>query len=440
MFGDYRGPRRAFLRNVIGATCCIGAMVLAGVAQARPPIACGALHSVERGDTLFRIAERAYGDGRNYRRIYVANKDLLPNEQSVEIGDQILIPCLDGTGPASRKEALAQATATDTLAFDESKSATGDSAAAEQPDPFDAFRRRTGLLVLSSSAGGDAIVTPGINAPNPADGPVNRSLLDGSLLDGGFVPAQTAAPEPPAGDLPVRLLTGNGLVPYAGENLMKGGMATEIVARAIQLAVPARAQEIVYLDHWESQLDQLRSGALDVGFPWGKPDCQVRNDLTPQAQLLCSDFAFSRPFLSLPIAIYVRADVPFTGLAGRTVCRAQAAYPFDMYGGIPTAAGMIREESAIFCFARLLRGEVDAVQLPRPEAEKAVRLARIDGHVREIEELATTRTLHAIAPKSSRTGLAYLAMIDAGLDKLMLTGEWFDIVAAHQSHQLALAE
>jgi polar amino acid transport system substrate-binding protein len=235
-------------------------------------------------------------------------------------------------------------------------------------------------------------------------------------------------------------VTGNGLAPFAGRNLQHGGMASEIVARSIELAAPELAQEIAYLDNWQLRLDRLRSGALDVGFPWVRPNCDSGTSLTSQAQQLCSEFAFSRPFFSLPIAVYARADASFTELAGRTVCQAQEPYAIDTFGEVTAAASVIREETANLCFSRLLRGEVDAVQVLRPEAEKAVRLARIEGLVGEIEGLAADRTLHAVAPKSSHIGLAYLALIDAGLEKLMLSGEWFDIVAAHQSHRLALAK
>jgi hypothetical protein len=200
MFEEW-GACRVFRRDAIGAACCVGAMFFVGLAEARPPIACGALHSIERGDTLFRIAERAYGDGWNYKRIYAANNDLLPNEQSVEIGDQILVPCLDGTGPASRREALAQvsqAAESDTVAADEMQFAEDrlpvEAEITEQTDPFEAFRQSVASLVLSVSLGGSAVMGPQLNASYPDDKPVNRSLRDGGHLDDNAVFALPVAP------------------------------------------------------------------------------------------------------------------------------------------------------------------------------------------------------------------------------------------------------
>lgn len=445
MFDSVIPRERAVWRRTVGAVCCLAAILFAAPADAKSPISCGRLHGIERGDTLFRIAVRAYGDGWKYKSIYAANRDLLPDEKSIEIGDQVLVPCLDGTGPATRQEALAQATApaetapvtasvTAAVTAPEAAElplATGDEAAtetatAELVGPIGAAREGIASLVLSASPGGSAVTTPRMDDPQPAKGPELAAPI---------------TPKPDTGDLPVRLLTGDSLVPFAGETLRQGGLATEIVAQAMRLAAPEKAPQIAYVRQWEFHLHGLLlSGALDVGFPWVRPDCTAAAALTPQAQLLCAEFAFSRPFLELPIAVFARADAPVTELTGRRVCRPPTAYAFDMDGGIAAGSGAVSEATASACFARLLHRDVDAVELPRREAEAVLRQMGIEGSVREIKALASTRTLHAVAPKSNRTGLAYLALIDAGLEQLMVTGAWFRIVTAHQSSQLALAE
>ena len=63
---------------------------------------------IESSDTLFRIAVRAYGDGWLYKQIFQANRDLMADESSVEIGNELLIPCLDGAGNVVRADTLAQ--------------------------------------------------------------------------------------------------------------------------------------------------------------------------------------------------------------------------------------------------------------------------------------------------------------------------------------------
>ncbi len=86
----------------------IGIAVVPTDATARPPIACGTIYTVARGDTLIKIAERAFGNGLLYKQIFEANSDILPNSASVAIGNELLIPCLDGTGKVVREDALAQ--------------------------------------------------------------------------------------------------------------------------------------------------------------------------------------------------------------------------------------------------------------------------------------------------------------------------------------------
>ena len=69
-------------------------------------IACGTIYEAQQGDWLHKIAVRAYGEA-NYLAIYQANRDVLLDESSLTVGAQLLIPCLDGTGPSTRAEAKA---------------------------------------------------------------------------------------------------------------------------------------------------------------------------------------------------------------------------------------------------------------------------------------------------------------------------------------------
>jgi tetratricopeptide (TPR) repeat protein len=66
-------------------------------AQAKPtrpaPAAGVRHHTVAKGDTLFSLAQRYYGNRSKWRDIYAANRDLLPSEKSpLKIGMDIKIP------------------------------------------------------------------------------------------------------------------------------------------------------------------------------------------------------------------------------------------------------------------------------------------------------------------------------------------------------------
>ncbi|HAU38074.1 MAG TPA: hypothetical protein DCX07_10215 [Phycisphaerales bacterium] len=56
---------------------------------------------VRAGDSLIKIARTVYGAGREreYKRIYEANKNLMPDEATVIVGQELTIPPLPGAAP-----------------------------------------------------------------------------------------------------------------------------------------------------------------------------------------------------------------------------------------------------------------------------------------------------------------------------------------------------
>ncbi len=56
------------------------------------PTAVGRRHLVVKGDTLFSLAQRYYGNRSRWRDIYAANRDVLPSENSLRIGMELKIP------------------------------------------------------------------------------------------------------------------------------------------------------------------------------------------------------------------------------------------------------------------------------------------------------------------------------------------------------------
>jgi len=49
-------------------------------------------YTVVSGDTLWKIAERVYGDGSAYTRIFEANRDLLERPDQVYPGQELTLP------------------------------------------------------------------------------------------------------------------------------------------------------------------------------------------------------------------------------------------------------------------------------------------------------------------------------------------------------------
>lgn len=49
-------------------------------------------YKVKKGDSLWKIAKKFYGDGTKYNKIYKANKDKISNPNKIKVGQNIKIP------------------------------------------------------------------------------------------------------------------------------------------------------------------------------------------------------------------------------------------------------------------------------------------------------------------------------------------------------------
>jgi polar amino acid transport system substrate-binding protein len=420
--------RRVLVALLAGATLAAGPTA----AQAKPAIACGSIHVVEAGDTLFEIAERAYGDGERYTSIHAANNDLLPNSASIEIGDRILVPCLDGSSPATRREAIARGLLVETG----DRTATA-SAPIEASALFAKARGRPSRLLQAT-----AQVVRTIGAPGPA---LTSSLGSATAPNGTAGHAGSAvapaSPGPAHPGAPLRLVTGSGLPPYSDENLPNGGMVAELVRRSLSESAPGRDVRIGFVNDWPSHLHVLlRDGGFDASFPWYRPDCSRLDRLAAEARMLCTEFEFSNALVEVPFGYYARVGAPalaasdLAALGGQRLCRPEGPFPFELDSDRLTARGafLVIAASARDCLYRLVRSETDVVILPKLEALDQIGRLGLVGAVAEIEPLGSTATLHAVAARSSAAKADSIALLNRGLAELMRSGGWFEIVALHR--------
>ena len=373
---------RVFLGIALMLMLGSGATIVLKIVVAEPRIACGSVYTMESGDTLYDVAKWAYGDPLMYREIYGANRDLLRDEKTVEIGDKILIPCLEDAQAETPGDALALVLVTE----DE---------------------ERLAAPVVSIA---DDMTTP-----------------------------QRA-------DRRIRFLTGSDFAPFADKNSIAGGMITDLVTRAVSAAASEQDFRVNFINDWSTHLDVLlRDGAFDVGFPWYKPDCSVAEKLSDKLRMRCDDFEFSDPFFDVTVSFYSRAGdrlaetVSYDGLFGKRLCRPKGHFMFDLDQRDLTAPNVSVEtpDTAMECFTRLMQGQVDVVSLVKSEADGELRQLGINDRVAEIEGLVSRQTLHALVLKSNPNGRSYLDILNQGLASLMASGEWFTVVAFHQRPQLA---
>ena len=60
------------------------------------------IHTVQSGETLSSIAKEHYGDANEYMVIFEANKDKLSDPNSIQVGQELVIPIAGGAGGAVR--------------------------------------------------------------------------------------------------------------------------------------------------------------------------------------------------------------------------------------------------------------------------------------------------------------------------------------------------
>ncbi|QGM98905.1 peptidoglycan-binding protein LysM [Methylocystis parvus] len=74
------------------------------IAPDADPEAPSGVYIVKEGDTLWKIAEASYGDGKRYEEIFEANKPMLKHPDKIYPGQRLRIP--GGTGPAVADAAI----------------------------------------------------------------------------------------------------------------------------------------------------------------------------------------------------------------------------------------------------------------------------------------------------------------------------------------------
>lgn len=262
---------------------------------------------------------------------------------------------------------------------------------------------------------------------------------DGALpIVGTTEPARVATLTPGAAtDRPIRFLTGSNYAPFTDEDLPGGGLFTEMVTRSMELGNPDQEFRVIFVNDWGSHLtDLLPTGAFDMGFPWFLPDCsQVANLSEPNA-LRCTEYDASAPFYDALVGYYTLSGSPYaqaseyTALYGARLCRPDGWFSFDLEGEglVPPNVELIFAPTEERCWELLQLGAVDVVTYDALPAEEDFTELGIADRIVQMPELASQQTLHVFVPKNNPNGQEYLQTINAGLEQLRLSGEWFEIV------------
>ena len=236
---------------------------------------------------------------------------------------------------------------------------------------------------------------------------------------------------------PATFVTASGYAPFTDEDLPEGGMITQMVRRSMELGNPDQEYRIVFVNDWGSHLTELLpSGVFDMGFPWFLPDCSKVDLLSEANAMRCTDFDASIPFYEAGVGYYTMAGSAYEGLTeyrqlyGARLCRPDGWFSFDLEGEGLTAPNieLIFGRSQQACWEMLRDGKVDVVTYDALPAEEDYTEMGMKDQVTDIPALASKVTLHVFVPKDNPNGQAYLQTLNAGLEQLRLSGEWFEIV------------
>jgi polar amino acid transport system substrate-binding protein len=334
-------------------------------------------YEVVRGDTLSQISSKAGVPG-GFQVLFNANTDILRSPNLLEVGQVLAIPCADGSLPGAAATTVA-------VAAPVAEAPAAEPVAVAEPEPE--------------------------AAPAPAAAPPTRAL---------------------------RVVTASGYAPFTDADLPGGGLFTQLVLRAFELGNPDQEVNFFFVNDWNAQLDSLLpSGAVDMAFPWFKPDCDRVEVLSPPNAYRCTEFNHSDPFYDALVGYYTLAGSPYEGataytdLLGARLCRPDAWFTFDMEAeGLVAPAITLTQPTQLECWELLEQGEVDVVTYDALPAEDDARSLNMMGRVVSLDALTTTATLHVFVAKDNAEANAALPALNAGLEELRLTGEWFSIVRA----------
>ena len=100
-------PRSRSIGKAVMALGCLAAIVALVLLSVSPVFADGRaaagteprIHKVQEGETLWSIAEKEYGDGKLWPKIWDANKDKVSNAQALQPGTELVIPPPEGAQP-----------------------------------------------------------------------------------------------------------------------------------------------------------------------------------------------------------------------------------------------------------------------------------------------------------------------------------------------------
>jgi len=452
---------------MIGARAALAAaltlLAASAAAQSRPPIPCGDVYVIQRGDTLHRVAVRAYGADATYRHLWDVNRAHLGtrNPSLIEVGTEIFVPCLDAAGAPILDGAPwlepVEAAAPGGPEADADAGAPGASAAvAAAPPPADdeADPRETpaqarpdpaapappdgatspapgAAAVAEAPPADDAADEAAATVAPPADGPATAPVaaVDAPPSGGGVdsaaapsVDATQAEPATAAGASPVA--DAAAVAPPADDRASAPVPAPPVVVTVGDNGLAASVARAALVDRLGDAAPAVTparpEGAPAVLLALASPACATTGG--------CDDALWSAPLIDDAMVFHARpgADAA-AALRGGAVCASGPEIAQAARAAVGPQATVTTAPDAAACLAAVAAGAADVAVSTATAADAAGDRPGVE------EALALTRpvSLRATAPRDDPQAAAILRALDEGLAALRASGGWFDTVQRH---------
>ncbi|MFT6426169.1 MAG: polar amino acid transport system substrate-binding protein [Celeribacter sp.] len=273
----------------------------------------------------------------------------------------------------------------------------------------------------------------------------NQGKLNGTSLVPGssiYIPCtagQTEADPTPLLDdsADLKFLTGYDYAPFTDKDLPGGGMITEIVNAAMELAPSPVTYSVTWRDNWGKHLDPwLKEKEFDMGFPWYQADCQDQPD-----DFSCANFLFSDSLITVPMMLFVKADAAFpfasdADIIGKRICRPDGFLTHDLdrkdrrwltNGDVI----IVRAETPEACMQKVIDGEVDAASVNLFLGANVIVDMGLREAIMPLEHPLSEEGMYAVVSKTHWRATGHLYRINAGLAALKADGRYQEIVARH---------
>ena len=239
---------------------------------------------------------------------------------------------------------------------------------------------------------------------------------------------------------PIKIVTGGNYAPFADEDLTGGGFLVRLASTALNRAGNNREFSASFVNDWSSHLDTLLPlGAFDVSLAWYIPDCSNRSyEWSPETTKRCTQFDSTVSVYDTVIGFYTLPDSDyatarsFEDFKGARLCRMEGWFTHDLEenGVFEPNVTMIQPVTATDCMDAVLTGVADVASFEVQLAADAMSdLGLSHNDIVENPFVNTVAGLRFVTHRTNPYGRQYVAMLNAGLNEMRESGEWYAIIS-----------